>query len=244
MSVVTDDLYRNERYKFGTKKLEQEEFAHHVEQVRAVQKRLAAEHFAGVPKRVFHAKAHASLVGTLTLRAGRPLEVRHGIFADHGVERYKVLARLSNGNGVEAHDLKPDVRGLALKIFGVNDSADTQTPPEGKCVDWLMTNSTNPFGRDQQEFVEFMQANAGTFLEFGEFCVEHPEVFGLLVKATGRVVSSLATEQYWSGHPYLLGPDRAMKFNIAPDMAADSSQRWLRLVGQPRPFLKWRLAGC
>ena len=223
MSAVTNDLYRNEQYKFGTKKLEQEEFADHVKRVQAVQKQLAGEHFAGVPKRVFHAKAHASLVGTLTLRADRPLEVRHGIFADNGIQRYNVLARLSNGNGEEAHDLKPDVRGLALKIFGVKNSADTQTPPGGRCVDWLMTNSTNPFGRDQQEFVEFMEANAGGLLELGKFFVKHPEVFGLLVKATARVVSSLATEQYWSGHPYLLGRDMAMKFNIAPDPAADSS---------------------
>jgi catalase len=29
-------------------------------------------------------------------------------------------------------------------------------------------------------------------------------------------VASLATQQYWSGHPYLLGPDRAMKFNVTP----------------------------
>ena len=223
MSAVTDDLYRNEQYKYGTKKLEEEEFADHVKRVQAIQKQLAGEHFAGVSKRVFHAKAHASLLGTLTLRPDRPLEVRHGIFADNGNQRYHVLARLSNGNGIEAHDLKSDVRGLALKIFGVKDSADTQTPPQGTCVDWLMTNSTNPFGRDQQEFVEFMEANAGSLLEFGVFCVAHPEVFGFLVKATGRVVSSLATEQYWSGHPYLLGPDMAMKFNIAPEPAADSS---------------------
>ena len=223
MSAITHDLYRNERYKFGSKELEEKEFQAHVLQVQAIQKQLAGEHFAGVPKRVFHAKAHASLVGTLTLRADRPLEVRHGIFADDGIQRYQVLARLSNGDGVEAHDLKPDVRGLALKIFGVKGSADTQTPPGGRCVDWLMTNSTNPFGRDQQEFVEFMEAHAGSPLKFAAYCLEHPEVFGLLFKATARVIPSLATEQYWSGHPYLLGKDMAMKFNVAPDAATGSS---------------------
>ena len=222
MSATTDDLYRNERYKFGSEELEEEEFADHVKRVQAVQKQLARDHFAGVPMRVFHAKAHASLLGTLTLRPDRPLEVRHGIFADDGIQRYNVLARLSNGNGIEAHDLKPDVRGLALKIFGVKDPADTQTSPRGRCVDWLMTNSTNPFGRDQQEFVEFMEANVGSPLKFAAYCLEHPEVFGFLIKATARVIPSLATEQYWSGHPYLLGRGMAMKFNVAPDMAAGS----------------------
>lgn len=135
MSAIIDDLYKNEQYKFGSKELEVKEFKAHVLRVQAVQKQLAGEHFAGVPKRVFHAKAHASLVGTLTLRSDRPLEVRHSIFANNGTERFKVLARLSNGKGLEAHDLRPDVSGLALKIFGVKDSADTQTPAQGKCAE-------------------------------------------------------------------------------------------------------------
>lgn len=223
MSAIQRDLYRNERYKFGTKALEEAEFADHVARVRAVQQRLALEHFAGVRHRVFHAKMHACLLGRLMLRPDRPPEIRHGIFADDGVQRYNVLARFSNGVGTEAHDLKPDVRGLALKIFGVKDSADTGASSKGTCVDWLMTNSTNPFGRDQQEFVEFMEASTGSPVKLAAFCAEHPEVFGLLVKATARVIPSLATEQYWSGHPYLLGTDTAMKFNVAPDPAAGSS---------------------
>ena len=84
MPPITNDLYRNEQYKFGSKALEEDEFDDHIKRVQAVQKQLAREHFAGVPKRVFHAKAHASLLGTLTLRPDRPLEVRHGIFADNG----------------------------------------------------------------------------------------------------------------------------------------------------------------
>jgi catalase len=225
MPIITNELYRNERYKFGSKVEEEKEFGEHAERVRAVQEKLAREHFAGVRKRVFHAKMHACLLGTLTLRPDRPLEICHGIFAASGIQRYNVLARFSNGVGVEAHDLKPDVRGLALKIFGVRDSADIQTRPEGKCVDWLMTNSTNAFGKDQQEFVELMEANVGSPLELGKYCAEHPEVFRLLVKATARVIPSLATEQYWSGHAYLLGSDIAMKFNVAPDVGEEHSHR-------------------
>ncbi len=222
MPTITDNLYRNERYKFGSKEREAGEFADHVTRVQAVQTRLARKHFSGVPKRVFHAKVHASLLGTLTLRSDRPMEVRHGVFADDGPQRYNVLARLSNGQGVEVHDLRPDVRGLALKIFGVKDTANPQDAVRGNCVDWLMTNSTNPFGRDQQEFIEFMEATTGSPLALGEYCVQHPEVFRLLMKATARVVPSLTTEQYWSGHPYLLGMDTAMKFNVAPDVNVGS----------------------
>lgn len=219
MPAITQDLYRNERYKHleEAKDLEEREFDDHARRVKQVQEELAGQHTGGQKRRVFHAKMHACLLGTLTLRPDRPKEVRHGIFADAGPQHYNVLARFSNGVGVEAHDLKPDVRGLALKIFGVKDSTDTQIPPRVTCVDWLMTNSTNPFGKDQQEFVEFMEANVGPLSALGEYSKNHPEVFALLLKATARVIPSLATEQYWSGHPYLLGKNNAMKFNVAPN---------------------------
>ena len=217
---MDDGLYRNERFKFGSKAREEAEFADHVARVRAVQDRLAREHFAGVRKRVFHTKMHGCLLGTLTLRPDRPPAVRHGIFADTAT-RYNVLARFSNGVGIEQHDLKPDVRGIAMKIFGVREAADTTT--DARCVDWLLTNSTNPFGRDQEEFVEFMEANAGSALDLAGFLARHPAVFELLLKAAARVIPSLVTERYWSGHPYLLGDEVAMKFNLAPSADVDPS---------------------
>ena len=216
------ELYRNERFKFDDKAREDAEFADHVVRVRAVQEQLAREHFDGVRKRVFHAKLHACLLGTLTLRRDRPAAVRRGIFADGGKERYNVLARFSNGVGTEDHDLKPDVRGIALKIFGVPQSS--AAPAATQCVDWLMTNSTNPFGRDQEEFVEFMEANAGGPLDLPLFLARHQEVAALLLKAAARVIPSLVTERYWSGHPYLLGDDMAMKFNVAPAADADPAR--------------------
>ena len=124
MNTNFPELYRNEQYKFGSKAREEAEFADHVARVRAVQERLAREHFSGARHRVFHAKMHACLLGTLTLRPERPATVRRGIFADGGRPRFNVLARFSNGVGTEEHDLKPDVRGLALKIFGVAEESD------------------------------------------------------------------------------------------------------------------------
>ncbi len=217
---MADGLYRNERFKFGSKESEEAEFADHVARVRVVQERLARDHFSGVRDRVFHAKMHACLLGTLTLRPDRPTAIRHGVFADAAKQRYNVLARFSNGVGIEQHDLKPDVRGVALKLFGVDESSGAASAA-ARCVDWLMTNSTNPFGRDQEEFVEFMEASAGSTLDLAAYLARHPRVFELLIKATARVIPSLVTERYWSGHPYLLGADMAMKFNIAP--AADIS---------------------
>ena len=68
-----------------------------------------------------------------------------------------------------------------------------------------------------------MEANAGSALDLAGYLAHHSKVLELLIKATARVVPSLVTERYWSGHPYLLGDDAAMKFNIAPTADVDPS---------------------
>ena len=214
--MLTDALYRHEQYKFGSQAAEEAEFRQHVERVQAAQQELSQRHVPPVNRRVFHTKSHGCLMGTLTLRPDRPASVRQGLFSDGGKQRYNVLARFSNGVGEVRHDLKPDVRGIALKIFGVQEVESDAGSVTESCVDWLMTNSPNPFGRDQQEFVEFMEANLHPLTKLPLFLLEHPRVAALLLKATSVPVASLATQQYWSGHPYLLGPDRAMKFNVKP----------------------------
>ncbi|NMG76239.1 catalase [Aromatoleum diolicum] len=210
-----DSLYLHEQYKFGSREKEHAEFEDHVRRVLDAQKALAAEHSPGNPKRVFHAKSHACLAGSLRLLEDRPQITRQGIFGENAKAAYSVLARFSGGVGFDQHDLKPDVRGLALKIFGVADdttAADTQV---ARTVDFLMTNSTNPFGKDHDEFVQFMEASLAS-AQFIGFLIRHPKVARLLIKASFRSIPSLATEQYWSGHAYLLGPRQAMKFNVRP----------------------------
>ena len=219
MVNANDELYVHEHYKFGSKEQELAEFEDHAKRVLEAQKALAAQDSPGNPHRVFHMKAHACLAGTLTLRDDRPEITRHGIFRASGKSAYNVLARFSNGVGSDHHDLKPDVRGLALKLFGVSDGSASAEGHGPRTVDFLMTNSTIPFGKDQEEFVRFMEANVNPgFLgaHLIGFLIGHTEVARQLMKVTFRIIPSLVTEQYWSGHPYLLGARQAMKFNVRP----------------------------
>jgi catalase len=218
--MMSDELYIHERYKFGNKEEELAEFMDHVRRVAAAQKALAAEHSDGKPQRVFHTKAHACLAGKLTLLENRPAMTRHGLFGTDGKSAYNVIARFSSGVGFDQHDLKPDVRGIALKIFDVIDRSAAGEQQQSRTVDLLMTNSTNPFGQDQEEFVQFMEASVDPGLlgaRLIAFLIRHDAVAKLLLKATLKIVPSLATEQYWSGHPYLLGREQAMKFNVRPN---------------------------
>ena len=153
MAMTTPDwpdftLYKHEKWKFDPSdpKLERAEFIEHYDRVGAVQAYLKAKFGEDVPRRVFHAKSHGCLLGELRLLPERHEETRRGLFGNSTPEKYPVLARFSNGKGTIEADKSPDVRGVALKIFGVE-------PGTERTIDFLMTNSPVAFGADHAEFV-------------------------------------------------------------------------------------------
>jgi hypothetical protein len=78
-----------------------------------------------------HAKSHGILVGKLTVRPGLPGHLRQGIFATPTT--YDVVARFSTTSGSRRSDQVRGVRGLGIKVLGVQgpravegDDATTQ----------------------------------------------------------------------------------------------------------------------
>jgi hypothetical protein len=86
--------------------------------------------------RAAHAKSHGILTGELEIRPGLPDELAQGIFS--AGRRYDVVARLSSSPGNMHGDGVRTIKGMALKVMGV-DGAGTQ--------DFLMGNlPILPFG--------------------------------------------------------------------------------------------------
>jgi catalase len=172
-------------------------------------KNILKKNLARAPVRVFHAKSHGCLLGEARLLPERAGETRHGIFGDNAPDKYPILARFSNGKGTTAADWLPDVRGLALKLFGVQSGTETE-----RTVDFLLTNSQVAFGTDHAEFGEFMEASKDGPPE-PAFCATHPRVITSLLKCMVPP-RSVAELTYGGGHAYLLGPNRAMKIKLEP----------------------------
>lgn len=194
---------------------ERREFLAHLKKVQEVQQHLADES-DGVRRRVFHAKSHGALLGELRLRPDRPPGLRHGIFGDVAPASYPVLARFSNGKGIIERDIIPDVRGVALKIFNVSPGEPART------MDLLLTNSPVAFGRDHAEFVDFMVASQSK-PGLVKFLLSHPAVARALLKASAHPpIGGITCLTFWGGHAYLLGPERAMKLKLAPEMDEES----------------------
>jgi len=90
----------------------------------------------GYAVRAVHAKSHAVLEGTMTVKSGLPPELSQGMFANPGI--HKVFMRISTNAG----DILPDAvslpRGIALKVV---DARGPRLPDaEGNAQDFVMVN--------------------------------------------------------------------------------------------------------
>lgn len=97
-----------------------------------------------------HAKSHGIVHGTLTVAADLPAELRQGVFAKPG--SYPVVLRVSTAPG----DLLPDsvstIRGMAMKIIGVEGERLPGSEAD-RTLDFLMVNGPT-----------FQNKNAANFL--------------------------------------------------------------------------------
>jgi hypothetical protein len=143
-------------------------------------------------------------------------------FAQPGAS-YRVAVRFSNAAGVAAPDFKPDLRGVALRVFASDETSH----------DLLMTNFPVSHARDARQFVETAKVGAGGRLS---------RVFGLLrlfalfgpreaIRILGNIrtgrkhrPASIATETYWSRGAIRWG-STAVRYLLrpAPDTAAAPS---------------------
>jgi hypothetical protein len=225
-NLLPFDLSPGESWKGGSKTAEVNAFLANTQDVKKASEKLVRDN-AGTSRsgRVFHEKSHGCLTGTLTLRDSRPQDPQRqtfrGLFAQSA--SFPVIARFSNGIGGVGHDADPDVRGLALKIFAGGDQP----------VDFLMTNATNPLGRDLQQFVDFMNAQVAGNLHIPGFVKDQvlaqrnsdelPYLRHFTRTVLG-VIESPEKETYWSGHPYMLGAGSHMKFLVRPEGWTDQDQ--------------------
>ncbi|MCO4781406.1 MAG: catalase [Candidatus Cloacimonetes bacterium] len=231
-SLYNFDLYKNEKYFGGSKEAELEQFAKGSQIILNGQKVLAKKNLR--PRRVFHAKQHGCVTGRLTTIADRPLDkdraTYKGLFEED--QSFDVLARFSNGLGLIDHDKKPDFRGMAIKVI------DAQ---ENKNADFLLINIPVGIAKDAEQFLDFTQkvVKHGAIVGTSIYATLNPRAGVGVIKATGLLpykVKSLATIHYWGGHPYLLGPDRAMKMVVIPTESKEDSVR--SLIGKGKNFLK------
>ncbi|MCJ0762356.1 catalase [Variovorax terrae] len=195
---------------------EAERHAHQARQFVEIQRRKSAAYGTG---RALHRKQLTAAQGLLEVLDGLPPFAHHGLFAAPGV--HDVWVRLSNGGPDRAGDRQPDIRGFAIKVFGVHGRSalggDTTASQ-----DFTLINQ-EAFGfTDSAEFTGFAVAASRSkaallpylFRRYG--LLSAPAKLLQILRAVGRPFSGFATEPLHSAVPMACGP-YAVRVRLLPD---------------------------
>jgi hypothetical protein len=172
--------------------------------------------------RALHAKGHAALRATLTVDSGLPEYARQGLFAH--AEQYHAYVRLSNGSGARDSDRVADVRGIAVKVVGVDGD---KVLGSARTQDFLAIDAKKIPFRNPREFVALPVAAAsgnlvgGLVKQLGLF-----RTLGLLATAAPTIKgkpNDLLDVTFHTAVPFSFGP-YAARLQFVPRHAASPSR--------------------
>jgi hypothetical protein len=182
----------------------------------------------GAALRDAHAKDNGCVSAEFVVDPNLDPELRHGVFQPG--RRYKAWIRFSNADSEPGSDRKPDGRGMAIKLTGV-EGPKLLPESERNTQDFIMIN--NP-----RFFVDHLPRYRNTlekFLDAQNFfakllCVR--ELRGrerwLALRSSLKLIPNPLLTQYWSTTPYRLGPKLAIKFTAKPRLPPEYAgiNRW------------------
>jgi hypothetical protein len=195
---------------------EAEELARLAEVMRGIQQRRAAK--TGQVDRALHAKANAGLAAELRVTGDVPEPLRVGIFAKPGT--YRGWVRYSNGAGNRQHDKLGDIRGLALKLVGIEGKKLIPGLEDAKTQDFLFVRASTAPTRTAAEFVSLVHAIEKPALAVfrliaGVGLVRAFQIIGGARAGITMPVLPLAATTYYSVLPIMWGK-QAVKLMLTP----------------------------
>jgi len=211
----------------------------YAEALRAIQ---AGRAGAGSPARALHAKGNCGVEGELTVLPDLPDPARAGLFAKPAT--YRAYVRYSNGDGRRRADTAGDVRGVAVKVVGVEGTKIIPGMENETTQDFLLIRTPSIPFRNADEFVAVVTAAQSNPL------LLLPRVIGRLglgrtlelLPKLGRSLNapmvSLATTRYFSAAPVRCGA-HAVHYALAPQAAPSPDAA----PGRTADYLRDELAG-
>lgn len=232
---------------------EAERLAHYVTEFAALQKRKSAKFGAG---RALHRKQLTAAHGVLEVLPDLPAFAANGLFAAPG--KHEAWVRLSNGGMDRAADRMPDIRGLSLKVLGINGPGALGNG-NTLAQDFLLINAEQFAFAGSVEFMDFVLAASQGNGALLKFLVKRYGLLGgparllKLIKSVGKPFSGFATEPLYSAVPIACGPyavrvrlqpaasngaaDPAAKENWGDDVARRLAKAALQWDLQLQPFV-------
>ncbi|MFV8783281.1 catalase family protein [Microbulbifer sp. SA54] len=173
----------------------------------------------GLPyRRDAHAKATGCVRALFSINSDIPEQFQHSLFSEPERE-YQAWIRFSNGDMLVRPDGKPDARGMAVKVMGVEGDPIAEELGHAGTQDFIMTNTPAFFNRNIHDYADNMQHLAkldrtGWFISLWPPRLHLTEMIRARETISSRIQTPLA-EQYFSMLPYRLG-ETPLKFSARP----------------------------
>jgi len=159
-----------------------------------------------------HPKLHGCVRGEFSILPDVPKELSIGVFKHN--RTLPVWIRFSNQNGTVAPDSKRDIRGVAIKLMGVDGEKLFPSGSFGTTHDFILISDSRFVTRNVAQFDGLVRALVGGVLPIGWYFLTHLRVLRNLMFSLRRHGNPLAI-RYFSVAPYLLG-DQAVKYSLTP----------------------------
>ena len=202
---------------------EEQRYAGHARVFAEIQERKSRRWGAG---RALHRKQITAAHGTLEVLSDLPAFATHGLFAGPGT--HEVWVRLSNAGWDRAKDSIADIRGVALKVFGVHGDSALGNGP-AKTQDFTLINQEVFAFTGSDEFVGFVAAASHGYGGLLKYLFKRYGALGGAVqllkrlKPPGKPFGGFAVEPVFSCVPIACGP-YAVRVRLLPAAANGAAE--------------------
>jgi Catalase len=173
---------------------------------------LINDHPDGLMPRDAHPKMHGLVRAEFTVHSNLEDAYRVGVFAQPAT--YLAWVRFSNANSTAQPDDKRDIRGMAIKLEGVQGDKLSGESDCAENQDFLLISTDAFICRDVKAFDGMVSAIQGSLWSKLRFFAGNLGVVWRLIGAF-KVFANPLSIRYFSSTPYLLG-EHPVKFCITP----------------------------
>jgi hypothetical protein len=165
-------------------------------------------------RRDAHTKAHGLLRAEFSVPAGLPDRARVGLFKQPAT--YQAWIRFSSAFSSIASDRDIDVRGMAIKVMGVEGEKLLEREKFEKTQDFLLINHSVFFSPNVREYMEFSReyVKRESTIHYLLRPTRWRQAF-ILYQASRQDVANPVTTRFWSSVPFKHGP-AAIKYSAMP----------------------------
>jgi hypothetical protein len=168
----------------------------------------ARRHPSGVVRRFNQGRAAGCVEAVFAVRENLPVDLRVGLFSRAAA--YPAWIRFANASSTT--DREKDIRGMSIKVMGVEGENLTQ----GAAVQDFVLNSHPVMpAAGSRDFLELLRAMEAGGVRRAIYFLTHPRSARVGLAARQHPTSHLDIS-YWSATPYLFGEGRAVKYVVRP----------------------------